>query len=81
LEGPPQASAEIEKALKIAEDRISAGHDVLVMTSRKLITGKTGAESLDIGGVVARTLVSFLEQLKTRPRYVIAKVGHRLTHY
>jgi uncharacterized protein YgbK (DUF1537 family) len=74
LQGEQKESVEIERALETAEDCISSGRDVLIMTSRKLITGATGAESLDIGGVVARALVKFLEQLKTRPRYLIAKV-------
>ena len=68
-------NSEVAKAVKTAEENLSKSQDVLVMTSRKLITGATGAESLDIGGVVAKVLVSFLEQLQIRPRYLIAKVS------
>ena len=75
LESESARASEVTKAIKIAEKTLSEGQDVLVMTSRKLITGATGAESLDIGSVVARVLVSFLEGLTTRPRYVIAKVS------
>jgi uncharacterized protein YgbK (DUF1537 family) len=67
--------SEVSKALEITEHHLSNGQDVLVMTSRKLVVGATGAESLDIGGTVARALVSFLQQLKIRPRYLIAKVS------
>jgi hypothetical protein len=66
---------EVSKALEVAEYHLTNGQDVLVMTSRKLIVGATGSESLDIGGTVARALVSFLLQLRVRPRYLIAKVN------
>lgn len=69
------ASEEIQKAIGIAEKEITQGQDVLVMTSRELITGADEEKSLDIGTTVARALVSFLVNLTTRPRYVIAKGG------
>ena len=69
------AAEAVDKALAAAEESIAAGRDVLVMTSRRLVVGSDEAASLDIGATVARTLVSFLVQLKTKPRYVIAKGG------
>lgn len=75
LQSPESASGEVSAALKIAEDSIVRGQDVLVMTSRELILGEDEAKSLDIGTVVAAALVSFLEQVKEKPRYVIAKGG------
>jgi uncharacterized protein YgbK (DUF1537 family) len=45
------------------------------MTSRKLILGANEVKSLDIGSKVAEALVAFLVDLKTKPRYVIAKGG------
>ena len=50
------------------------GRDVLVMTSRKLVTGSDEKSSLNIGSVVAGALVLFLRLLNPRPRYIIAKV-------
>jgi hypothetical protein len=44
------------------------------MTSRKLITGADELSSLKIGSVVAEALVSVLQQIDVRPRYIIAKV-------
>ena len=44
------------------------------MTSRKLITGGDELSSLKIGSVVAETLVSVLQRIEVRPRYIIAKV-------
>ena len=75
LKSPEAAASQIEEALQTAEAEIIQGRDVLVMTSRELITGADEAKSLDIGSTVAKTLVSFLQQLKEKPRYVIAKGG------
>jgi uncharacterized protein YgbK (DUF1537 family) len=68
-------SAEVRRAIEEAEREIAKGQDVLVMTSRKLVVGKDAAGSLDIGSTVAAALVSFLVNLQTRPRYIIAKVS------
>jgi aryl-alcohol dehydrogenase-like predicted oxidoreductase len=54
---------------------ILKGQDVLVMTSRDLITGNDGVSSLKIGSAVAAVLVLFLRLLVPRPRYIIAKGG------
>jgi uncharacterized protein YgbK (DUF1537 family) len=75
LQSEQSARAEITKAIKIAEKEIQRGQDVLVMTSRKLVTGDDEATSLDIGSTVAKALVSFLVDLDSKPRYVIAKGG------
>ncbi|KAF4965455.1 hypothetical protein FSARC_6757 [Fusarium sarcochroum] len=75
LQSPEDASAEVKGALATAEKEISRGQDVLVMTSRELIVGDDEAKSLDIGSIVARALVSFLQNLEQKPRYVIAKGG------
>lgn len=64
--------------IKFAHICLPTGPDVLVMTSRNLVTGKDGAESLNIGSVVAQSLVNFLTGLKSRPRYIIAKVTKSL---
>lgn len=75
LQSPEDASNEVQEALKIAEAEIKRGQDVLVMTSRELVVGDDEAKSLDIGSTVARALVSFLEKLEQKPRYIIAKGG------
>ncbi|KAK6840577.1 hypothetical protein PG995_016331 [Apiospora arundinis] len=75
LKSDEACSSEMAKALEIAEKEIARGQDVLVMTSRELITGEDEAKSLDIGATVAKALVSFLVELTTKPRYVIAKGG------
>lgn len=75
LESEDQANAEIKKDIEIAETEISKGQDVLVMTSRDLVVGDDERKSLDIGATVAKALVTFLVDLKTKPRYIIAKVS------
>lgn len=75
LKSEEDATKEIQNALGTAQNEISKGQDVLVMTSRELIVGDDEAKSLDIGSTVARVLVSFLQKLEQKPRYVIAKGG------
>lgn len=65
----------VRDAIQTAEVEISRGQDVLVMTSRKLVVGTDAAKSLEIGSVVAQSLVEFLVKLSTKPRYVVAKGG------
>ena len=73
-----KSDAEAEKVVVDAYTQSSAkleqGHDVLVMTSRALITGADAISSLQIGSVVAAALVKVLRNVTIRPRYVIAKV-------
>lgn len=78
LASPESAAEVIAGALATAEREIAHRQDVLVMTSRKLITGDDAKKSLDIGSVVADALVKFMQQVKVRPRYVIAKVSQDL---
>lgn len=75
LESEMSADLIIQQAQEEAARQIENGEDVLVMTSRKLVTGADATESLNIGSVVARALVHFLSGLRSPPRYVIAKGG------
>ncbi|KAF2820252.1 hypothetical protein CC86DRAFT_118838 [Ophiobolus disseminans] len=75
LESESTREGELQRALKTAERYLYSPKDVLVMTSRNLITGADERSSLDIGSIVAASLVSLLTRLDTKPRYVIAKGG------
>lgn len=75
LESDASRDAELQRALDTAERYLFTPKDVLIMTSRKLITGPDERSSLDIGSVVAAALVFFLTRLDIKPRYVIAKGG------
>ena len=73
---PEEAEAIVGTAAAEASRLISAGRDVLVMTSRALIKGHDGASSLHIGSKVAHALVRLVEGIKVRPRLTfIAKGG------
>jgi hypothetical protein len=69
---------EVEKTMSDLADSagefIVNGEDVLLMTSRKLITGIDELSSLKIVSFVAAAMVFFLRVLVPRPRYIIAKV-------
>ncbi|KAH6995919.1 hypothetical protein BKA56DRAFT_650710 [Ilyonectria sp. MPI-CAGE-AT-0026] len=74
------ASAEAAEAVTLAaaseaSEKIAAGQDVLVMTSRDLIKGHDALSSLNIGSKVAHALVRLVEEVCVRPRYIIAKGG------
>jgi uncharacterized protein YgbK (DUF1537 family) len=75
LQGAETSQQIIMDAANEAGRRIMTGDDVLIMTSRELITGADEVSSLKIGSVVASALVLFLRMLIPRPRYIIAKGG------
>lgn len=54
---------------------LAAGTDVVIYTSRDLITGGDAEQSLAIGQRVSASLVAIVAGLPVRPRYLIAKGG------
>ncbi|OJZ89881.1 hypothetical protein ASPFODRAFT_58534 [Aspergillus luchuensis CBS 106.47] len=74
-EDPTSLDPIITSTVTAVESSLLAGKDVLVMTSRKLITGGDELSSLAIGGRVAEALVEVLKRVKVRPRVIIAKGG------
>ena len=54
---------------------LQRGSDVVVFTSRQLVTGADAASTLTIGQRVSDGLVTLLQTLTTRPRYILAKGG------
>jgi uncharacterized protein YgbK (DUF1537 family) len=70
-----EADAVRDAAIADANATIKSGKDVLIMTSRKLIVGDDALSSLNIGSIVAATLVKVVQGIEARPRYVIAKGG------
>lgn len=75
LASPDKTRQTVQSAADKAGRLITQGEDVLIMTSRKLVTAEDEVSSLKIGSTVAQSLVDFMELLEQRPRYVIAKVG------
>lgn len=74
IASPDSAADMVARVVKQTEEKLKAGKDTLVMTSRALITGGDELSSLAIGSRVADALVKVLEGVEARPRYIIAKV-------
>jgi uncharacterized protein YgbK (DUF1537 family) len=66
---------EIRWATTQADQSLTSGKDVVICTSRKLITGDSAESSLSIGRRVSDSLVAIVRALSVRPRYVLAKGG------
>ncbi|KAI5460617.1 hypothetical protein BGZ63DRAFT_488585 [Mariannaea sp. PMI_226] len=75
IESPESAERYVRDMVSQVDSLLLAGRDTLVMTSRNLITGHDELSSLRIGSTVARSLVSILQLIQVKPRYVIAKGG------
>jgi uncharacterized protein YgbK (DUF1537 family) len=69
------AQETIAQATAAATQALGAGHDVVVYTSRRLVTGADAEQSLAIGQRVSASLVALVQGLGVRPRYLIAKGG------
>jgi uncharacterized protein YgbK (DUF1537 family) len=68
-------SNEIARVAQIAEQALNDGQDVVVYTSRQLITGQDSAGSLSIGQRVSKGLVNILHAVSATPRYILTKGG------
>jgi uncharacterized protein YgbK (DUF1537 family) len=66
---------EIERVAQRADRALNDGRDVVVYTSRRLVTGEDSAGSLSIGQRVSRGLVNILHKISTTPRYILSKGG------
>lgn len=56
-------------------DYLSADDEVVLYTSRKLISGSTQKENLNIGNEISLALTEIVSGLTVQPRYFIAKGG------
>lgn len=65
----------IVDAAQQVNNRLRAGQDVALFTSRRLVTGADAAESLRIGQRVSAALVEIVSRLATSPRLIVAKGG------
>ncbi|MBN1314541.1 MAG: hypothetical protein JXA42_03705 [Anaerolineales bacterium] len=66
---------EIDRVVLVTEDALQQGCDVVIYTSRKLVTVDDPQISLSIGSKVSSGLIEILRKVETRPRYLIAKGG------
>jgi uncharacterized protein YgbK (DUF1537 family) len=70
-----QRGSVLARALELTNRAIQSGRDVVVFTSRTLVTGNGAEASLAIGNQVSEALVELLRGIKAKPRYLIAKGG------
>jgi len=66
---------EIERVGNFARAGLSRGQDVLLHTSRALLSGSDPESSLAIGRRVSSGLVSIVKGIPEHPRYLVAKGG------
>ena len=66
---------EIERAARKSDQALNDGKDVVIYTSRQLLTGKDTANSLFIGQSISKGLVNILQNISATPRYILAKGG------
>ncbi|MGB0387405.1 MAG: four-carbon acid sugar kinase family protein [Ardenticatenaceae bacterium] len=70
-----QWSAEIERITKEANQALERNKDVVIYTSRQLITAQDAESSLSIGQRVSAGLVAIVRGISVKPRYLLAKGG------
>ena len=68
-------AGEIERVVERANGAANRGQDVVIFTSRRLVTGDDADSSLSIGQRVSASLVAIVHGLTIRPRYLVAKGG------
>jgi len=66
---------EIARVAEVADQRLRAGQDIAIFTSRRLVTGTDAESSLAIGRRVSASLVAIVRAITVRPRYLLAKGG------
>ena len=67
--------AEVVAVIAQADQGLQNGEDVVIYTSRQLVSGDNAVSSLAIGNRVSESLIEIVRGIKTRPRYLIAKGG------
>ena len=65
----------VEQATAQVDNFLTNGEDVILLTSRRLITGDNPEQSLLLGQEVSQSLVEIIRGLSRWPRYVLAKGG------
>jgi uncharacterized protein YgbK (DUF1537 family) len=70
-----ERETEILRAAQEVNQALVQGQDVLLFTSRNLISGADADTSLHIGQMVSSGMIRILEEITIRPKYVLAKGG------
>lgn len=75
LLNPAMREKEIEKVKECVEERISHGLDVVLFTSRKVITAQSKEANLTISQTISNSLAEIVNTLRVKPQFIIAKGG------
>jgi uncharacterized protein YgbK (DUF1537 family) len=70
-----QSAVEVARATRAIEHGLQRNLDVVLFTSRALVTGVDAQRTLAIGQRVSAGLVAIVQALTMRPRYLLAKGG------
>ena len=70
-----QYEAEVARVTQAIAEALRRDADVVLFTSRALVTGANASSTLAIGQRVSAGLVAVVRALTTRPRYLLAKGG------
>ncbi len=65
----------LESLISKIDKTIKTGKDVVVYTSRKIITGKDTNTTINIASKVSQALVHIVNGITVRPKYLLAKGG------
>ena len=66
---------ECKRVAAVIDEALRSGKDAVAYTSRKQLAAADAAASLDAARMISQGLVSILRQIRTRPRYLLAKGG------
>ncbi|NMH87973.1 four-carbon acid sugar kinase family protein [Flavivirga algicola] len=69
------ADAYLAVIISKIDENIATGNDVIVYTSRKLITGASANSNINIALRVSNALVDLVKGMSVRPKYLLAKGG------
>jgi uncharacterized protein YgbK (DUF1537 family) len=70
-----RSRAEIDRVLRTAESLLQSEKDVVIYTSRRLMTAGHAEGDLSIGSRVSEALITTLQRITSKLRYLIAKGG------
>lgn len=69
------SKSEVARVQGEIDSRLANGEDAVLYTSRTLRTGTTAKENQEIGKTVSAAICQIVADLKSRPRFLIAKGG------
>ena len=68
-------SDEIQRVAEKVDLALNAGKDMVIYTSRELMTAKDPKISLSINQKISQGLIAIIRKISTKPRYILAKGG------